>query len=249
MAYNKEELAAQVLAKLKGFISGVDLSGTALALSGGLDSSVILALSPESLLSYVTGLEDSKDVITARETSRLLKRKCREITVSRDDVVIYARTILEIDPHIDLRDLGFETVLAVLLDRSEEKTIITGQGADEIFYGYSRFLTDSILTNGEALEKLHNITLPRENRIASYFGKKIICPYLESGISEIPGICEKENNISGKENKIILREVASIIGIPSEIAMRKKKAAQYGSGFMKILKKDLFPELIRHRDL
>ena len=179
--------------------------------------------------------------------AQLLGRNCREIIVSRGDVVGYARTVMEIDPEIDLRDLGFETVLAAVLDRTDEKTLITGQGADELFYGYSRFIFDPEMANKDALEKLFKITLPRETRIASYFGKRLICPYLESGISEIQGISMRENNISGTENKLILRQVSSVLGIPSEIASKKKKAAQYGSGFMKILKKDLFPELRKNR--
>lgn len=37
--------------------------------------------------------------------------------------------------------------------------------------------------------------------------------------------------------KCILREVASQMGVPPEIVKRPKKAAQYGSGIHKILKK------------
>ena len=247
MIYNTEGIAALVLSKLKVFFSGLRESSTAVAFSGGLDSSVIFALCPENFSAYVAGVSDSGDVNNAMGAAQLLGRNCREIIVSRGDVVGYARTVMEIDPEIDLRDLGFETVLAAVLDRTDEKTLITGQGADELFYGYSRFIFDPEMANKDALEKLFKITLPRETRIASYFGKRLICPYLESGISEIQGISMRENNISGTENKLILRQVSSVLGIPSEIASKKKKAAQYGSGFMKILKKDLFPELRKNR--
>ena len=247
MIYNTEGLATLVHSKLKIFFSGLMESSTAVAFSGGLDSSVILALCPENFSAYVAGASDSGDVNSAIRASQLLGRNCREIIASRDDVVGYARTVMEIDPEIDLRDLGFETVLATVLDRTDEKTLITGQGADELFYGYSRFISDPGMTNKDSLEKLYKITLPRETRIASYFGKRLICPYLESGISEIPGISMRKNNISGTENKLILRQVASLQKIPSEIVTKKKRAAQYGSGFMKILKKDLFPELRKNR--
>ena len=49
---------------------------------------------------------------------------------------------------------------------------------------------------------------------------------------------------NGKENlrKCILREIASDIGVPSEIVRRPKKAAQYGSGIHKILVKKVLKD-------
>ncbi len=247
MTVKIDKLADQVLEKLRTFFSSISDDSIAVALSGGLDSSVILSLSPENCSSYVTGIAGSKDLDNAKMAAQLLNRNCKEIIVSREDIISYAGTVMEIDPSTDKRDLGFETVLAAVLDNMEEKTLITGQGADEIFYGYSKFLADPGISNADAIEKLHTVTLPRENLIAEHFGKKLICPYLESGIMEISGISQREYNISGTENKLILRQVAALLGIPSEISQRKKKAAQYGSGFMKVLKKDLFPELRKDR--
>ena len=43
--------------------------------------------------------------------------------------------------------------------------------------------------------------------------------------------------IKNQYKKYILREMAIHIGISKEIAFRRKKAAQYGSGFDKIMKK------------
>ena len=43
--------------------------------------------------------------------------------------------------------------------------------------------------------------------------------------------------IDSKSNKKILREIAIEMGIPKTIAERKKKGAQYGSGFDKAITK------------
>ena len=40
--------------------------------------------------------------------------------------------------------------------------------------------------------------------------------------------------------KCILREIASDIGVPKDVVLRPKKAAQYGSGVHKILTKKVF---------
>ena len=49
----------------------------------------------------------------------------------------------------------------------------------------------------------------------------------------IPG----ERKLSTEHRKIILREIAEELGLPKEIAWRPKQAAQYGSGFDKVMEK------------
>ena len=49
----------------------------------------------------------------------------------------------------------------------------------------------------------------------------------------IPG---KEKIVNG-EKKVILRKTAAALGLPQEIAYRKKQAAQYGSKFDAVLEK------------
>ena len=50
-----------------------------------------------------------------------------------------------------------------------------------------------------------------------------------------------------KLRKCILREVGAELGVPEEIVNRPKKAAQYGSGIHKMLKKVLKED--KYRDL
>ncbi|MEM3676465.1 MAG: asparagine synthase-related protein, partial [Thermoplasmataceae archaeon] len=115
--------------------------------------------------------------------------------------------------------------------------LVTGQGSDEIFYGYRRFTDGRESTNISALEKLSRTTLPRERRIAEYFGKEVRMPYLESGIQSIPSAMSRELNLRDGGNKQILRQVATLAGLPEELVKRPKKAAQYGSGIMKVMRK------------
>jgi len=51
-------------------------------------------------------------------------------------------------------------------------------------------------------------------------------------------IREENDNL----RKCILREVAFELGVPSEIVKRPKKAAQYGSGIDKILRKKVLKD-------
>lgn len=207
----------------------------ALAFSGGLDSSVLMAASEFSLNCYTAGIKGSRDLDNSREATHFMGFTAEEITLSENQVIEYARMVKSLDPMIEDRELGYEVVLTSVLDHIREVTLVTGQGADEIFYGYHRFLDDPDLTNEAHMRKLFSRTLKREKRIAGYFGKILITPYLDEGVITAVSGLKRSDHISGNKNKIVLREVAESYSIPVEIRERAKKAAQYGSGVNKII--------------
>ncbi|AKA48658.1 hypothetical protein IX51_05605 [uncultured archaeon] len=234
MRNQPEKVAERVAEILKSVLTGTNY-GTALAYSGGLDSSVLMAASGMSLRPYAVGLEGSRDIRNAKDASELLGFPLNEITIGKDEVVRYSETLVEIDPEITRLELGYEIVLAAVLDNAEERSVVTGQGADELFYGYRRFLDNQDLGNASHLEKLHDKTLPRELRLAEHFGKELITPFLNEEIMELAGSLGRDDHIRGGLNKVVLRKAASILGLPDVIVNRPKKAAQYGSGVAKVL--------------
>ena len=68
------------------------------------------------------------------------------------------------------------------------------------------------------------------------FGLKLSCPYLSEEVIQASKLYSQEQHI-GVRGKEKLRKAAIGLGLSGEIANRKKKAAQYGSGSQKILKK------------
>jgi len=82
----------------------------------------------------------------------------------------------------------------------------------------------------------------RENEIAKIFGLELSCPYLSKEVIEASKDYSQEQHI-GLNGKEKLRESAVKLGLPAEIANRKKKAAQYGSGIQKVLKKSIKCEI------
>ncbi|MCL4340721.1 MAG: asparagine synthase-related protein [Candidatus Thermoplasmatota archaeon] len=233
----QEQIADRVFTSLENFLKRIS-EEIPVALSGGLDSSILVAMAPQIRKCYVVGIEGSTDLINATQVSGALGRELQEIVADKASVLEYADIVMKIDPSTSISDLGYETVLAALLDNIEEPEIITGQGADEIFYGYRRFIESPEISNRESIEKLTSLTLPRERRIADHFNKRIICPYLESGITDIEGIGERRIHFNGDANKALLRYIAMGIGLSRDIYERRKKAAQYGSGFMKVILKE-----------
>jgi asparagine synthase (glutamine-hydrolysing) len=60
-------------------------------------------------------------------------------------------------------------------------------------------------------------------------------PFLDDEVIKAAMGISGDQKIKGEDKKVILREIAENMGLPKEIAWRKKKAAQYGSGFDKAL--------------
>jgi asparagine synthase (glutamine-hydrolysing) len=210
---------------------------SAIAFSGGLDSSILLFLSPKSIHPYVVGLPGSSDVRSAMESASLLKKEITIIEVNQEQILKAAINVKRIDPEIALTDLGFETVLYLTLSGISEDILVTGQGADEIFYGYHRFLTGDAGTNLASLEKLLKITLPREKKIAESIVKKILTPYLDPEIMKYSSF-DPSTQIKDGKNKALLRAAGAILGIPDALCKKEKKAAQYGSGVDKVLRRN-----------
>ncbi len=226
----------EVLRALMRFFTSNDLEGCAMAYSGGLDSSVLLALGPKSVVPYTLGEQGSRDFSNSLDGAARLGFSPVFVPISSVDLVRYVELVRSIDHSIKKKDLGYEVVLAILLDHISEVKVITGQGADEIFYGYSIFSENPNMDNSLHMKKLYQETLPREQAIAEHYGKKLITPYLSSGIVEIMENIGREENFAGGFNKAILRSAGMEAGMPQDIVERRKTAAQYGSGLMKKLK-------------
>ena len=120
---------------------------------------------------------------------------------------------------------------------SDNSILMCGQGADELFGGYARFRTEDAEYNLEKeVSDLVNRLPDRENKIAKKFGLELACPYLADSVIESAEEYSPKERI-GKVGKEPLRKAALEMGLPKEIAQRKKKAAQYGSGSQKAIRK------------
>ena len=230
-----QNIVEDVYEELKAAVEKTVNLPCAIAYSGGLDSSLLLGLSGYKYIPYTLGFSDSRDIENADEASMILNIHVKKIILDDIDIQSYITQLKEIDPKITRMELGYELVLFILMDFIPEKYVVTGQGADEIFYGYHRFIDNPRLKNDTYLNRLFNVTLPREKKMAEYYGKELITPYISPGILRMRHNITRDENIEDSRNKIILREIARKINMPDEIYSRNKTAAQYGSGINKFL--------------
>ncbi len=212
-------------------------SDSAIAFSGGLDSSIIAYLmKDENPMLYTVGIEQAKDVSNAMEIARLLGLRLQIIRFDEDDIIEGIGFLKRVDRDISAVELSFELPLYFVLRDAKEKVIYSGQGADELFGGYKKYL-DRPQEMRDDLDKLLNKGVIRERKIAEKFNKELIYPYLNPEIVELAKEMPTDCKIRGSVRKWVLRRAAEIIGIPREVVKREKKAAQYGSGVWKTMKK------------
>ena len=113
-------------------------------LSGGLDSSLIVALMAEQMSQPVktfsvafAGTPDS-ELSVARATSEMLGTEHHELELSLDDTVDLEALIWALDePLADLSSVGFSALAA--LTAQHVTVALSGQGADELLAGYERY--------------------------------------------------------------------------------------------------------------
>jgi asparagine synthase (glutamine-hydrolysing) len=113
-------------------------------LSGGLDSSLVVALMARNMTRPVktfsvgfAGTPDS-ELDVARATARALGAEHHELELSLDDSVDLETLIWSLDePLADLSSVGFSALSA--LTAQHVTVALSGQGADELLAGYSRY--------------------------------------------------------------------------------------------------------------
>jgi len=104
-------------------------------LSGGIDSALILALSGVSR-AYSVGLPDANEFIGARETARQLQRALVEVPLNGDELVARWQQLTRLRG--EPLSLPNEALIhaACSAMASDEKVVLTGEGADELMFGY-----------------------------------------------------------------------------------------------------------------
>ncbi|MGI5964622.1 MAG: asparagine synthase-related protein [Candidatus Methanomethylophilaceae archaeon] len=234
----RDALVESVKEKVEGKEIGV-------AFSGGLDSGLVAAVAEkyaESVHLYTCGTDDSYDVAKAEYLSGKLGLPWTHVPISEDTVEDIIREMIPAAVTADPFTVSYEMPLFCVCRAMKEKTVLTGQGADEYFMGCAKFVNCSYeeyeKKRKSSAERLHRVSVPSEKRIAASFGKEIVYPYLDEKVISLaekldPSELKPEDMDSRKS---VLREIASDLGYPY-IAEMKKKSSQYGSKSSDLIRK------------
>jgi asparagine synthase (glutamine-hydrolysing) len=221
--------------------------GVGVFLSGGLDSAIVAAIAArevaptgEPLPTFAVGTPESADLAAARKVAAHIGSDHHEVVVTAGDLEEALDEAVTVIEHFDPR-LVRSAVPNLLLARAaakQVKVVLTGEGADELFAGYSHQHTtefaDPDALHGElvrSLEQLHGLNLQRCDRTTMYYGLEAREPFLDSALvrtaMRLPP--EWKQRTGGRQEKAILRE-AFRDWLPDELLWRDKEQFGDGSG-------------------
>ena len=213
----------------------VDGAGSVSVLySGGLDSSLVAHLAkqvgPVELV--VIGTDGSKDPAAAEQGARLLDLPIRKIVVGEEDLAAAEQRFAT-----DLEALGephrsVALAFGIALSQRLRPRVLVGQGADELFYGYSHFRGlshDAAIRRARSdWDSLEGTEWPRARRMAGRLGLDLRSPFLDPEVVRIAWTLDPPQG--DEPPKAALRTVAELLGVPDPLVRAAKRALQYGSG-------------------
>jgi len=206
----------------------------AVALSGGVDSALVAQLARRQCV--VVGVTGSHDLLRARFVAGELGITLHEELIDPNDIEEALRQVLAVIPEKDPVNASIAVTLYFVSRwawKNGEERILAGQGADELFGGYSRYLhTETLARDMEEDFRRLPRQIARDQAVAGLFGACFSLPYLDERVVDAAQAIPAEMRVMDGVRKRPLREVAAM-HMPAEIAQYGKKAMQYGSGVMK----------------
>ena len=227
----------QCMATLQNAVS--ECKSEWIALSGGLDSSILAHLRKDQKPQAITiitkdflGTDLTFAQIVAKHTGlnlSLMQVTMEEVLDSINETI----KILDNFNDIEIRNSIVPHLYLSSLKKKGVNSVITGDGADEIFAGYNFLLKKSNDELDDELERIKKIMHFPSKDIAKSLNMKVENPFLNEDVIKFSDSIPVSRKINVKENKKfgkwILRETFEK-DLPKNIIWREKSPMQDGSG-------------------
>ena len=231
-----------------------DVKEVAVAFSGGLDSSIVAYLASKlgvkvNLLQV--SMENQAETEEAIEASNQLNLPLQVHLFKDSDVekILPAVVALIEEPDPVKASVGLPFYWAA--EKASEAgfhVMLAGQGADELFGGYQRYVNEYCREGSEAVRKtmfndvvrIHESNLERDLKITIFHDVELRLPFASFELAayalSLPIECKMEQK-PDTLRKLVLRKVALDVGMPNVMVDKPKKAVQYSTGINNAIKR------------
>ncbi|MFQ6081062.1 MAG: asparagine synthetase B family protein [Candidatus Bathyarchaeia archaeon] len=231
-----------------------DVERVAVAFSGGLDSSVVALLAKmcgANVHLISVGLEGQPEVQYAEAAAKALGLPIHLQTYTMRDVEEVLPKVLWLMEEPDVVKVGVAVPFywtAETASRLGHNVLLAGQGSDELFGGYQRYLKEYAQSGILAVQKAmyrdvassYETNFQRDNQVCSFHKVELRLPFADRDVAHFSlglPLSLKIRSTTDPLRKRVLRRVAQSLGMPPFIANKTKKAVQYATGVDKALRR------------
>ena len=231
----------EIISKINLLISQATLNykPDSIALSGGLDSSILAScIKDKKVKAFALIAKDfsSTDLVYAQLVAQSNDLNLDIISATVEELLFAAEQTIKILKVFNPIEIRNNIVVYLTMKTAKDsgcESIMTGDGADELFAGYNFFKRLTGKELDKDLERIWSVMHFPSRSISESIGISLHTPFLDEKVSEyakkIPSDLKIREEKGKKYGKWILRKAFENI-LPESIVWREKNAMQDGSG-------------------
>jgi len=213
---------------------------SALLLSGGLDTSILASIGSRhvSLKAFTVAFDEAEapDLGYARQVAEHLGLEHNVYFFSRAEIFQAIPQVIEVVPTFDPMEIRNDLAIFVALRRvkgNDSTAVMTGDGCDELFAGYSYLFDYSDDQLRLELEKMQHAMAFSSIALGKALGVEVKLPFLDSEVRAFAAKLHPSYLVYGTDSerrgKWILRKAFEEI-LPKEVIWRVKTPVECGTG-------------------